>query len=105
MSFIPERFAYERLDDLASDFIVSGRTAAILHKIADYRLGLFEFSHKGRRQSRSNHIKFRNVHVPEADIVILSGLPVTSKSRTISDLVKANDDISSLNSESIFSED
>ena len=92
LSLLPGQFAYERLDGLETDYIVSGRTAAILHEITDYRLDIFEFSHKGRRQSRNIHVKFKNAQISPTDIVILNGLPVTSKTRTIYDLKKAHEE-------------
>jgi predicted transcriptional regulator of viral defense system len=96
LSFIPAKLAYERMKSLHDDYIVSGVTAASLHQMADYRSDQYVFTHPGRKQSRNRIIRFMNRSIDELAVVIVNGLPVTSKEQTYKDLIAANEDISSV---------
>jgi len=96
LKFLPALYAYERIEQLATDFIVAGQTAAILHEMADYRMDRFEFIHDGRKQTRQLQIKVRRRSFSPSDVIVIAGLPVTSRTVTYHDLLNAHEDMSSV---------
>ena len=96
LKFLPDLYAYERMEQLATDFVVAGQTAAILHEMADYRMDRFEFIHDGRKQTRQAQAKVRNRSFDTSDVMVVTGLPVTSREVTYRDLIDAHEDVSSV---------
>ena len=102
LKFIPQLYAYERIKHVENDFVVSGKTAAVLHGMADYRLDRFEFTHKGRHQTRLSQVDVRNRSIDPAEVVIVEGLPVKNQLVTYRDLMQADEDMSSVRCEAEF---
>lgn len=90
----PVRLAYERLREVPKSAVVSGESAARLHGIGDLRAMRNEFTTPARRQSQRADVKFRTKVLPEQDITVREGLPVTTRERTVADLVEARTDLS-----------
>lgn len=90
----PTMLAYERLDEYPRSAVVAGESAAGLHGIGDLRAMASEFITPTRRQTQRSDVRYRTRTLPGEDVVIRRGLPVTSRERTIADLVEARQDLS-----------
>ncbi|MGA1838851.1 type IV toxin-antitoxin system AbiEi family antitoxin domain-containing protein [Herbiconiux sp. 11R-BC] len=81
----PENSAWERLSN--PDVVVGGGAAAWAHQLGDlYPSPILMYSRK-RRQTRHDDVRYSTRSVPEQDVTVLDGLPVTTRERTIADLV------------------
>ncbi len=67
--------------------IISHRSAALIHDIGDLEANMFEFTSQTRRQTNSAEIKFYRRKFSELEWVIKEGLPITTVSRTLMDLI------------------
>ena len=92
----PKRLAYERLADRPPNAIVSGESAARLHGIGDLRATRSELTTATRRQTKRTDIRYRTRHLPAEDVTVRGGLPVTTRERTIADLVEAREDLTNV---------
>ncbi|WP_448811073.1 type IV toxin-antitoxin system AbiEi family antitoxin domain-containing protein [Agromyces bauzanensis] len=92
----PKRLAYERLSDRPPSAVVSGESAASLHGIGDLRAMRSELTTATRRQTQRTDIRYRTRELPADDISVRDGLPVTTRERTIADLVEAREDLSNV---------
>lgn len=90
----PTRLAYERLSEHPAGAVVSGESAARLHAIGDLRAMKNEFTTATRRQTQRPDVRYRTRVLPEPDITVSAGLPVTTRERTIADLVEDRQDLS-----------
>ncbi|HMR12550.1 MAG TPA: type IV toxin-antitoxin system AbiEi family antitoxin domain-containing protein [Arachnia sp.] len=90
----PARLAYERLSDQPPSAVVSGESASRLHRIGDLRAVRHEFTTPRRRQTQRPEVRYRTRVLPEQDVTVRDGLPVTTKERTIADLVEDRQDLS-----------
>lgn len=90
----PSRFAHERLSDTRTAAVVSGESAAALHQIGNFRASKSEFTTAARKQTQRPDIRYRTLELPDVDVTLKEGLPVTTRERTIADLVEANQDLS-----------
>jgi predicted transcriptional regulator of viral defense system len=77
--------AWERL--AAPDVIVGGAAAAWVHQIGDLYPSPFRLYTTTRRQTKHDDIKYSTRRLPLEDIAVLDGLPVTTRERTIADLL------------------
>ncbi|WP_394553123.1 type IV toxin-antitoxin system AbiEi family antitoxin domain-containing protein [Agromyces sp. MMS24-JH15] len=92
----PKRLAWERLSDRPPSAVVSGESAARLHRIGDLRAMRSELTTATRRQARHADIRYRTRELPIEDVTVREGLPVTTRERTIADLVEAREDLSNV---------
>lgn len=94
LSTHPGEVAEIRLRSLIDGVVVSGVSAAHLHHIGDLPPDRHEFSTPRRRQSQRAEIHYRTRALTQQDITIVHGLPVTTRERTIADLVEGRTDLS-----------
>lgn len=66
--------------------VVSGASAAAVHGLGDLVPSHHEFTAAGRRQSAQTDVRFHRADLPDGDVVVVDGLPVTSVERTVQDL-------------------
>lgn len=90
----PDRFAYERVMERPASVVVSGESAAHLHEIGDFPAARHEFTTPTRRQTQRSNVRYRVRDLPEQDVTIRAGLPVTTRERTIADLIETRQDLS-----------
>lgn len=90
----PATLAYERLDEHPRSAVVSGESAAGLHGIGDLRAMSSEFTTPTRKQTQRPDVRYRTRALPDEDVVIRGGLPVTTRERTVADLVEDRQDLS-----------
>ncbi len=90
----PTKLAYERLADHPPGAVVSGISACKLHGIGDLRAMRSEFTTPTRRQTQRPDVRYRTRVLPERDVTLRDGLPVTTVERTIADLVEDRHDLS-----------
>lgn len=88
----PARLAYERLSDRPMYAVVSGESAARLHGIGDLRAMKSEFTTRTRKQTQRTDLRYRIRVLPDKDVTVREGLPVTTRERTIADLVEDRQD-------------
>jgi hypothetical protein len=88
----PTRTAEERLTNLAAAGVVSHASAAGLHRLGDLLDDAHEFTLPQRKQTRREGIITHRGDLPEQDVTIVEGLPVTTAERTIADLLRAGND-------------
>jgi predicted transcriptional regulator of viral defense system len=89
----PSLDAEARLANAASTVVVSGSSAAELHGVGDLRADRYEFTTPTRRQSQRPDIRFRVRVLPQSEITLRHGLPVTTVERTLADLVESRVDL------------
>ena len=94
LSTDPSSLAEERLSDLVGGVVVSGASAASLHRVGDLPADRHEFSAPIRRQSQRPEIRYRQRKLDPGDVAIVNGLPVTTIEQTVADLVEARVDLS-----------
>lgn len=92
LSLDPTTPAFDRQFD-GSGFTVSLNTAAWLQDLGELKATPLAFSFPGRRQTRRG-IRFLRRQLPESDIAIAAGMPVTTPRRTVLDLLDNNEDLS-----------
>lgn len=90
----PAKLAFDRLDERPRGAVVSGESAAGLHGIGDLRAMSSEFTTPTRKQTQRPDVRYRTRVLPDEDVVIRDGLPVTTRERTIADLVEDLQDLS-----------
>lgn len=71
-------------------------SAAAVHGIGDFRPSTMELSVSARRQTQRDDLRYRSRELPSEDIALVEGLPVTTRERTIADLVEARQDLSTV---------
>jgi len=67
--------------------VLSHRTAALIHRVGDLPAGTIEFTVPRRRASKHPDLSFRIAQLPDNDVTLIDGLPVTTVERTIADLI------------------
>ncbi len=90
----PTKLAHERLDDDPISAVVSGRSAAELHGIGDLPADVHELTTPTRRQTQRDDLRYRIRLLPSQDITVRDGLALTTRERTIADLVEEREDLS-----------
>lgn len=90
----PNRTASERIEARPVHAVVSHRSAARLLELGDLDADLFEFTVKGRKQTRRKDIRIhvRSTDVPRDAWSLIGGLPVTTATKTIEDLAATHTD-------------
>lgn len=94
LSVNPSLTAEQRLAISPPDAVISGATAAFLHRLGDLVPEPYEFTVPRRRQTQRSELRFRVRTLPESAITITEGMPVTSPEQTLADLVEARTDLS-----------
>ncbi|WP_161976693.1 type IV toxin-antitoxin system AbiEi family antitoxin domain-containing protein [Kocuria rosea] len=90
----PTRTAEDRLSDGSAGVVVSGVSAAWLHKMGDLLPEPYQFTTPTRRQSQRAGIHFRIRHLHDNEVTLVAGLPVTTAERTLADMVADRIDLS-----------
>jgi predicted transcriptional regulator of viral defense system len=87
LSTNPARMSYERYADF-DGIVVGGRSAAALQGVGDFFLSPYRFLTHRRVNSKRQNIIFTKRFVERSDVVFTeTGLPFTSITRTIFDLI------------------
>ena len=94
LSTEPSKFADERLEERQRGVLVSGASAAELHRIGDLRTERHEFTSSKRRQTQRPELHFRQRDLKSSDVTVVEGIPATTIERTIVDLVDTRTDLS-----------
>ena len=76
------------------DPIAMGATAAWLHRIGEVGPTPYEFCTDERRQTQRPDLVLRKRKIDAADVTVVSGIPVTTPSRTVIDLIDYGEDLS-----------
>jgi predicted transcriptional regulator of viral defense system len=90
LALAPRRPASDRLQE--PDAVLSHRSAARYHQLGDLDADRFEFTVAARKQSRRSDVIFHRERLHPNEWQIVSGLPVTTVVKTISDLAKTQTD-------------
>ncbi|MDR0501096.1 MAG: type IV toxin-antitoxin system AbiEi family antitoxin domain-containing protein [Coriobacteriales bacterium] len=94
LSSAPAQMAHERYSDFDGT-VVGGRSAAAIHGIGDFFISPYRFFTHTRLNSKRKNIIFTKRLVDKADVVFTDfGLPLTSITRTIYDLIYDNEELS-----------
>lgn len=76
------------------DPIAMGATAAWLHRIGEVGPTPYEFCTDERRQTQRPDLVLRKRKIDTADVTVVSGIPATTPSRTVIDLIDYGEDLS-----------
>ncbi|MEU3795995.1 type IV toxin-antitoxin system AbiEi family antitoxin domain-containing protein [Streptomyces fructofermentans] len=88
----PQAFAWERAIDSPDSGVVSHASACQLHALGDIPASDAEISVPRRRTTIVPSVRLRTAALKPADITVIDGLPVTTATRTIVDLLRARAD-------------
>lgn len=89
LSSNPANVARDRV--AAPDVVVGGAAAAWTHEIGDLYPAPYLLYTTQRRQTAHDDVRYSRRHLPASDVIILDGLPVTTRERTIADLLDEGD--------------
>lgn len=81
----PSELAWERLS--TPDVVVGGAAAAWVHEVGDLYPSPIMLYTTTRRQTKHDDIRYSTRRLPAEDVTILEGMPVTTRERTIADLL------------------
>ncbi len=76
--------------------VVSGESAAAVHGLGDLLPSKYEFATAVRRQTTQPDTRYRKRDLPDEDITLVNGLPVTTVARTVKDLATGGTDFDHL---------
>ena len=88
----PTRLAADRLADSTPTAVVSHASAAHLHGHGDLLADRHEFTVPTRKQTRRPELRLHRGDFLAADVTVHHGLPVTTPTRTVLDLLTAHHD-------------
>lgn len=94
LSTEPTKLGEQRLDH--PDLAVSHHSAARVHGLGDLVATQHEFTSVRRRRSSQPDVRINRGDLPDRDVTIVGGLPVTSIPRTVADLAAADVDFDHL---------
>jgi len=94
LSTNPGQLARERTGRPMCDAVVASAAAALVHGIGDVYPSPYSIVVSSRRQSTRDSITYSWRHLESRDVEIVDGLPVTTRERTIVDLLRDEGDIS-----------
>lgn len=83
----PARTAADRIGDGAGGPVVSHASAAVLHGLGDLDADRHEFTVAVRKQTRRPELRLHRAQLVDEEVTLHEGLPVTTVTRTIVDLV------------------
>ncbi|WP_445337496.1 type IV toxin-antitoxin system AbiEi family antitoxin domain-containing protein [Clavibacter sp. CFBP 8614] len=72
------------------DVVVGGAASAWVHEMGDVKPAPFTFWTRARKQTRATDVRFRVSDLPPADVTVVDGLPVTTRERTLADLLETD---------------
>jgi hypothetical protein len=75
---------------LDPDAVVGGAASAWVHDMGDIKPAPFMFWTRDRKQTRAPDVRYRTATLPADDVTLVDGLPVTTRERTLSDLLDAD---------------
>jgi predicted transcriptional regulator of viral defense system len=81
----PARLGAERVLD--PDVVIAGAAAASLHRMGDLFPTPYLMLTATRRQTRAADVRYRVSPVPRSDVMVVEDLPVTTRERTLADLL------------------
>ena len=90
LALAPQQAAADRLRK--PDAVLSHRSAAKYHQLGDLDADRFEFTIAERKQTKRPDVTFHREQLRPEDWEIISGLPVTTIVKTISDLARTRTD-------------
>lgn len=90
----PTELAEQRLEQ--PDVAVSHISAAHVHGLGDLVGSVHEFTSTRRRRSSQPDVRIHRGDLPDGDVTVVDGLPVTSIPRTVADLADADVDFDHL---------
>jgi len=85
----PATLARDRL--AAPEVVVGGAAAAWTHEIGDLYPAPYLLYTATRRQTTHDDVRYSRRHLHASDVMILDGLPLTTRERTIADLLDEGD--------------
>lgn len=94
LSTNPAVLAPERTAALRPDAIIASAAAAMVHGIGDVYPAPYRIIVPGRRQSAKGAINYSWRALDSRDVEVVNGLPVTTRERTIVDLLVGEGDVS-----------
>ncbi|ROS56576.1 type IV toxin-antitoxin system AbiEi family antitoxin domain-containing protein [Frigoribacterium sp. PhB118] len=94
LSTNPEALAPERVAMPRPDAVVASAAAARIHGMGDVYPAPYRIIVPGRRQSGAGAVSYSWRDLDPRDIEIVDGLPVTTRERTIADLLSDEGDVS-----------
>lgn len=87
LSLDPTRTAEQRLTDPTHDIVISHASAAALHGLGDINADQHELTAPVRRQTQRREIRLHRSRLDRNDVTMVDGLPVTTATRTVVDLL------------------
>lgn len=90
----PQRLACEPVAENLGCLVVSGVSVGRLGGMGDLRAQVSEFTTPMRKQAQRQDVHYRMRVLPDQDVIVRVGLPVTTPERTIADLVENREDLS-----------
>ena len=94
LSTNPEMLAPERTAVSRPDAVIASAAAATLHGIGDVYPAPYRIVVVGRRQTTAGAVAYSWRALDSADIEVVDGLPVTTRERTVVDLLSDEGDVS-----------
>jgi hypothetical protein len=94
LSTNPEVLAPERTATLRPDAVVASAAAATVHGIGDVYPAPYRMIVPGRRQNATGRIAYSWRALDYRDVEVVDGLPVTTRERTVVDLLVDEGDVS-----------
>ena len=94
LSTNPEVLAFERTEQPRLDAVIASAAAAMVHGIGDVYPAPYRIIVPGRRQSATGAIAYSWRALDPRDVEIVDGLPVTSRERTVLDILVDEGDVS-----------
>lgn len=93
ISLDPRRTAEQRIAESRTSVVVSHESAARLHRFGTLRGSSFEFTATKRRQTRRDDVRVHVGSLVDDDVTLVDGLPTTTATRTIADLLRNRYDL------------
>jgi len=90
----PAALASERTASLRPDAVIASAAAAMVHGIGDVYPAPYRIIVPGRRQSAKGAINYSWRALDSRDVEVVDGLPITTRERTIVDLLVDEGDVS-----------
>jgi predicted transcriptional regulator of viral defense system len=93
LSFKPDTLAFQRLEVIHTELVVGSRTACWVWGVGDFNELPYTFYSTSRIKREIDGVKTVTIKLEPSDITIVDGLPVTTQTRTIIDLMREGFDL------------
>lgn len=93
LSFKPNTLAFKRLEAIHSEAVVGSRTACWVWGVGDFDELPYTFYSTNRIKREIDGVKTVTIKLEPLDITIIEGLPVTTPTRTVIDLMREGFDL------------